>query len=122
MLRESIEFGDLQPGDWLPSEAHLCTEFGAGRNSVRSALRVLVSEGHLSSRAGKGHKVRDRLEPAAVRVGPGCRITTRMPTEDERRHLGIPDGTPLVVVERGDDVEVFAGDRTVIETADDRAE
>lgn len=119
MLRESIESGQLQPGDWLPSEAHLCQEFNAGRNSVRSALRVLVGEGRLSSRAGKGHQVRERAEPTIVKVGPGCRISTRMPTEEERRRLGVPEGTPLLVVERDGRVEVYPGDRTIAETAED---
>lgn len=118
-LRTEIETGRLASGDWLPSEAHLCQEFGAGRNSVRSALRVLVNEGRLSSHAGKGHRVREHLEAAAVKVGPGSRISTRMPTEDERRRLNMPEGTPLLVVECGGRVEMYPGDRTVAETTQD---
>ena len=118
-LRAEIDTGRPAPGAWLPSEADLCGEFGVGRNSVRSALRVLVGEGRLSSHAGKGHRVRERPEPAVVTVGPGCRISVRMPTEDERRQLGMPEGTPLLIVERDGAVEAYPGDRTVAETVDD---
>jgi GntR family transcriptional regulator len=114
-LRASIESGDLSPGGWLPSEAHLCAEFNAGRNSVRSAIRVLVGEGYLESHAGRGHRVRERSQQAIVKAGSGSRISTRMPTEAERRQFGISEGTPLLVVERDGVVDLYPGDRTVIE-------
>ena len=44
MLRADIEVGTLRHGEWLPSEAHLCEEFNAGRNSVRSALVFLAAK------------------------------------------------------------------------------
>lgn len=119
-LRAGIESGDLAPGAWLPSEAHMCSAFNAGRNSVRNALRVLAVEGLLSSHAAKGHQVREILEQTTVKVGPGGRITARMPTEDERRRFGLSEGTPLLVVECDSSVDLYPGDRTVIEVVQDR--
>jgi DNA-binding GntR family transcriptional regulator len=118
-LRADIEAGRLRPGDWLPSEAHMGGEFNAGRNSIRSALRVLTGEGLLVSRAGKGHQVRDTTARAAVKeVGPGVRITARMPSDAERRDLGLIEGTPILVVESTAGVELLPGDRYAIETVE----
>ncbi|MCU1658559.1 MAG: transcriptional regulator, GntR family, partial [Pseudonocardiales bacterium] len=119
MLRADIESGRLRPGGWLPSEAHMCEEFNAGRNSVRSALRVLTGEGLLTSQAGKGHRVRSAAARSTVKVGPGARITTRMPSEAERRRLGLAEGTPVLEVELHGDVRILPGDRYTLETVED---
>jgi DNA-binding GntR family transcriptional regulator len=116
MLRIAINDSQLRPGEFLPSEAHLCEEFGAGRNSVRSALVVLRSEGLVVSEAGRGTRVREEKDAAVVSVPPGGRITSRMPTPEERRRLAIAEGIPVLVVERGGEVEVLPADRFAIET------
>jgi Transcriptional regulators len=118
-IRGAIQSGRLQPGKWLPSEAHMCVEFNAGRNSVRSAIRVLTAEGLLRSQAGKGHQVRDTATRTVVKVGPGARIATRMPTEEERRRLGIGEGTPILEVESQGEVRLLPGNQYAIETVDD---
>jgi GntR family transcriptional regulator, transcriptional repressor for pyruvate dehydrogenase complex len=51
--------GILRPGDRLPSERMLCERFGAGRSSVREALRVLSSSGLIQARVGLGSFVTD---------------------------------------------------------------
>jgi GntR family transcriptional repressor for pyruvate dehydrogenase complex len=52
-----IETGDLQPGQRLPSERELCVRFGAGRSSLREALRCLSIVGVLDARVGEGTSV-----------------------------------------------------------------
>lgn len=52
-----IASGDLKPGQRLPSERELCQNFGAGRSSLREALRCLCIVGVLSARAGEGTSV-----------------------------------------------------------------
>ena len=37
--------GNLRPGDKLPTEAELCQNLGAGRNSVREAIKQLEAQG-----------------------------------------------------------------------------
>jgi GntR family transcriptional regulator len=118
MLRHAINGGQLQPGELLPSEAHLCEEFGAGRNSVRNALAVLRGEGLVVSEAGRGTRVREERDAAVVSVPPGVRITSRMPTPEERRRLAIAEGVPVLVVEREGETEVLPADRFAIETAE----
>ncbi|MET8047726.1 hypothetical protein ABZU75_08975 [Streptosporangium sp. NPDC005286] len=51
-----------------------------------------------------------------VKVAPesGMRITARMPTEAEREELALDELVPVLVVERGDQVEVLAADSSEI--------
>jgi GntR family transcriptional regulator len=59
-LRARVRAGEYAPGDWLASESTLQQEYEASRNTVRSALKTLISEGLISSSGGRGYAVRDR--------------------------------------------------------------
>lgn len=48
----AIRNGDLLPGDRLPSERDLMTQFALSRSTIREALRVLESNGLVGSRPG----------------------------------------------------------------------
>ncbi len=52
-----ISDGDLIAGQRLPSERELCKSFGAGRSSLREALRCLSIMGVLTARVGEGTSV-----------------------------------------------------------------
>lgn len=56
-LRRSIEDGELEPGQVLPSEATLGASHQASRVTVRKALEELRSEGLVESRQGFGWMV-----------------------------------------------------------------
>ncbi|WP_405686310.1 GntR family transcriptional regulator [Streptomyces sp. NBC_01387] len=58
VLRREIDKGTYGPGARLPSEADLATRFDASRNTVRSGLNLLVSQGLISSSQGLGYEVR----------------------------------------------------------------
>ncbi|MGE9807514.1 FadR/GntR family transcriptional regulator [Janibacter sp. G1551] len=51
-IEDAIARGELTPGQRLPSERELVTQFGASRPTVREALRVLESNGVVRSRPG----------------------------------------------------------------------
>jgi GntR family transcriptional regulator, transcriptional repressor for pyruvate dehydrogenase complex len=51
-LLAQIGGGRLKPGDPLPSERELTESFGVGRSSIREALRMLESQGVISSNGG----------------------------------------------------------------------
>lgn len=51
-VEDAIRDGHLVPGDRLPSERELMTQFAVGRSTVREALRVLESNGLTRSRPG----------------------------------------------------------------------
>lgn len=57
-LRREIDSGAYGPGAKLPSESELSTRFDASRNTVRSGLSTLVSEGLITSSQGLGYEVR----------------------------------------------------------------
>ena len=56
-IMDLISSGDLSPGQRLPPERDLCKDFGAGRSSVREALRCLSIVGVLDARVGEGTSV-----------------------------------------------------------------
>lgn len=57
-LRQQINTGVLAPGDQLPSERSLATQFGAARNTAREAVRLLAEEGLVTAEHGRGVFVR----------------------------------------------------------------
>lgn len=63
-IRRDIASGAAPPGSTLPSEEGLVAQFKTSRGTVRRALAVLVNEGLVGSRAGRGYYVRqfERLD------------------------------------------------------------
>lgn len=53
-IREAILTGQLHPGDQLPPEKKLLTNFGVSKTTLREALRALEVLGFLSIRKGAG--------------------------------------------------------------------
>ncbi len=51
-IEEAIYLGQLRPGERLPSERELMTQFAVSRATIREALRVLQSAGLVRSRPG----------------------------------------------------------------------
>ncbi|MCX4664715.1 GntR family transcriptional regulator [Streptomyces uncialis] len=58
VLRRDIVGGVYPPGARLPSESELQSRFEASRNTVRAGLKLLDSEGLISSSQGLGYEVR----------------------------------------------------------------
>jgi GntR family transcriptional repressor for pyruvate dehydrogenase complex len=56
-LIASIDAGELMPGQVLPAERTLCSEFNVARTSVREAIQSLVSLGYLERRANRAYVV-----------------------------------------------------------------
>ncbi|MDA8069603.1 MAG: FCD domain-containing protein [Actinomycetota bacterium] len=57
-LEQAIRANELEPGDRLPTEQNLASEFGVGRTSVREALQKLRALGLVETRKGLGNFVR----------------------------------------------------------------
>jgi DNA-binding FadR family transcriptional regulator len=53
-LRDRVVHGELQPGERLPNEAALATDFGVSRATVREALRVLAAQNLIRTSKGAG--------------------------------------------------------------------
>jgi len=64
-LERKITQGEYNPGDKLPSESELCTEFGVSRGPVRAALDQLTAIGLVFKKKGGGSYVSEQ-DPANV--------------------------------------------------------
>ncbi len=53
-LEKLVRLGQLKPGDLIPSEHHLCSEFRVSRGTLRTAIGELVKQGLLRREQGKG--------------------------------------------------------------------
>ena len=53
-LTEEIIAGRIRPGDKLPTEMELCEQYGAGRNSVREAIKQLQANGVVYIKRAEG--------------------------------------------------------------------
>ena len=70
-VQDMIASGRLAPGSRLPSEADLAIELGASRNTVREAVRALVTAKVLDVRRGDGTYVTS-LRPELLLDGIGA--------------------------------------------------
>ena len=65
-IRKSIEDSRFAPGEKLPSESRLCTQFSVSRNAIRQAIRNLTQEGWVQSYRGIGTFCRSRIPSAQL--------------------------------------------------------
>ena len=70
-VRELIASGRLAPGERLPPEAELAEALGTGRNTMREAVRALVTARVLEIRRGDGTFVTS-LRPELLLAGIGA--------------------------------------------------
>lgn len=62
-LRQQISSGRLKPGSPLPPEEKLKDKFAASRNTIRDAVKLLISLGLVETRPGQGTFVIDPPDP-----------------------------------------------------------
>jgi len=62
-LRQKIESGELGHGDQLPTELELREQYDASRNTVRDAMKWLITRGLIETRPGQGTFVANKIDP-----------------------------------------------------------
>jgi GntR family transcriptional regulator len=62
-LRQKIESGDLRQDVRLPTELELREQYNASRNTVRDAIKLLISRGLVETRPGQGTFVVTKIDP-----------------------------------------------------------
>ncbi|HEV2243527.1 MAG TPA: GntR family transcriptional regulator [Streptosporangiaceae bacterium] len=62
-LRQKIESGELGHGDQLPTELELRERYEASRNTVRDAVKWLITRGLVETRPGQGTFVVEKIDP-----------------------------------------------------------
>jgi GntR family transcriptional regulator, N-acetylglucosamine utilization regulator len=114
-LRDRIRSGAFMPGDPVPPEMQLCHQFSVSRMTVRQALSRLVFEGLIVRQRGRGSFVAEpRLEHTKMFLSfeeemraRGSKIAHKLldmrlesAVGKVAEHLELPEGTPVVVLER----------------------
>lgn len=115
-IESQIRSGIWQPGDLVPSESILGEQFHISRTTVRQALGELVNQGLLTRVQGKGTfvahpRIRQRLtrltgfteDFQARRMKPASQLLRQEREPALTRvasALRIPEGTPVIVLER----------------------
>jgi GntR family transcriptional regulator len=116
-LRESIERGDWKPGDQIPGEPELCTQFRVSRTVVRQALTELVYEGLIVRAKGKGTfvaeaKITENLaqkltglyeDMATLGLATQSQVLKQRLVAASTRiagYLEVPPGTSVIEIER----------------------
>jgi GntR family transcriptional regulator len=83
-LRQKIESGMLEPGSQLPTELELREQYDASRNTIRDAIKWLITRGLIETRPGQGTFVVDEIDPfvttltGELTAGGVSRVTEEM--------------------------------------------
>lgn len=116
ILRDELEGGRWRPGERMPSETELIEQYGVSRITVRQSLDMLVKEGWVYRRRGRGtFAVKPTIEQGLTRIisftedmqqremHPGTRVlSSRLEpaTDLIAAKLNIQPGSELAVLER----------------------
>jgi GntR family transcriptional regulator len=101
-LRGQIESGMLAPGAQLPTEGELMEDYGASRNTIREAIKQLVTPGLVETRAGQGTFVTEPPSPfvSTLSGDPRTGETKVYIDEVERKGRKYSQTAPVVEVQR----------------------
>lgn len=114
-LRSRVQQGEWVPGEAIPAEAVLARAYGVALGTIRQALSLLVSEGLLERRHGKGTFVKAGLGGASMlrffrfrqsgelQSRPHSRILSRkqrLADQEEADSFALPAGSSVLVLER----------------------
>lgn len=115
-IREDITTGRLALGDRVGGEFDLAARFGVSRSVIQRALALLRAEGLLETVHGQGSFVASRPVVNQVSLGPGDRVTARLPEDPERVRMGMAPGVPLLVLTRagGGDPALYDAAITIV--------
>ncbi len=115
IIRDRIINGELPVGAQVPSGAQMRREWGVNRLTGAMAVEELRKAGLVVTRPGVGTFVAATPARQVVHLRPGDRVTSRMPTEEEREELRTGYLTPLLIVTRADGrVEPYNAAVTVV--------
>src|SRR5580700_9155353 len=75
-LREQIESGQLGSGQQLRTEVELREHYGASRNTVRDAVKLLTALGLVETKAGQGTFVVQEMKPYITTLTGSPKVPT----------------------------------------------
>ncbi len=83
-IEQSILKGSLKPGDQLPAEREMATQFGVSRTAVREAVKALREKGLVEAYSGRGTFVTNGTSQA---IRQSLDLLTRIGQPDGLAHL-----------------------------------
>jgi DNA-binding GntR family transcriptional regulator len=115
IIRDMIISGELAVGAQIPSGAQMRREWGVNRLTGAMAVEELRKAGLVATKPGVGTFVAATPVRQVVHLRPGDRVTSRMPSEEERVELRTGHLTPVLIITRADGrVEPYNAAVTVI--------
>ena len=103
-IRSEIETGRYGPGTCIPSEVELTSSYGVGRITLRQAINLLVKEGRLVTKQGKGTFVTaERIDQELVALSSITEVLLAKGVEPSVRVLysSVVSAQPPVQLELG---------------------
>jgi GntR family transcriptional regulator len=82
-LRAQIESGALKPGQQLRTEIELRAHYGASRNTVRDAVKLLTALGLVETKAGQGTFVVQEMKPYITTLTGSPKVPTLYGESDD---------------------------------------
>ncbi len=103
-LRRQIEAGELAPGAQLRTELELREKYNASRNTVRDAIKLLITRGLVETRPGQGTFVVQKIVPFITTLTGNPEAGESGPyLRDVKAKLRSPDATlPRVEIQVAD--------------------
>jgi GntR family transcriptional regulator len=113
-LRVQIQDGSLRPGQQLRTELELREKYTASRNTVRDAIKWLITRGLVETRPGQGTFVIERINPFVTTLSKdpetgGGSDEGPIYREEVEAESRIPDSTePRVEMQKADETAAAA--------------
>lgn len=86
-LQRRIETGELQRGSQLPTELDLRGKYNASRNTIRDAIKRLISLGLVEARQGQGTFVKQDIDPFVTVLSPDPEFGVNSAGEESATYL-----------------------------------
>jgi GntR family transcriptional regulator len=106
-LRGKIEDGEIAPGAQLPTEIELMEQYDASRNTVRDAIKLLISRAMVETRAGQGTFVVEKINP----------FVTTLTADPQTGRGGGEEGVYIEEVQAGGRTPTASGPRVEMQQA-----
>ncbi len=105
-IKELIRDEKLKPGEKLPNELELCALFAVSRPTIREAVKVLVSQGIIEIRRGKGTFVSQEPGIAEDPLGLDFITTPNLRLTLIEARLIIEPGAARLAAQKADDNDI----------------
>lgn len=103
----------FKPGSQLPTELELCDSYSASRNTIRDAIKRLISQGLIETRPGQGTFVTRTIDPFVTVLSPNPETGVGGGGEEGATYLSVVDEQHRKARASAPKVEVMACPREI---------